>query len=62
MRTYVIVTGVVFGLLTAAHVLRLFVEPHLVRDPWFVGATAISTILSLMAWRIGRGPGDSSKA
>ena len=62
MRTYVIVTGVVFALLTAAHVLRLFVEPHLVRDPWFVGATLISTTLALMAWRVARRCGGSSKA
>jgi uncharacterized membrane protein len=62
MRTYVIVTGVVFALLTAAHVLRLFVEPHLVRDPWFVGATLISTILALMAWRVARRCEGSSRA
>ena len=60
MRTYVIVTGGVFALLTAAHVLRLFVEPHLVRDPWFVGATIVSTVLSLTAWFVVRQPRNSS--
>jgi hypothetical protein len=60
MRTYVIVTGGVFALLTAAHVLRLFVEPHLVRDPWFVGATIVSTVLSLTAWLVARQPRNSS--
>jgi hypothetical protein len=60
MRTYVIVTGGVFALLTAAHVLRLFVEPHLVRDPWFVGATIVSTVLSLTAWLVVRQPRNSS--
>ena len=36
MKTYVIVTGTVFGLLTVAHVWRIVEEPHLARDPWFM--------------------------
>ena len=43
-------TGVLFGLLTLAHVWRVFEEPHLRRDPWFVIFTLISGALSVTAW------------
>jgi hypothetical protein len=46
LRTYVIVTGVVFGLLTLAHVWRL-VEPHLARDPFFIVATLVAAFLAV---------------
>lgn len=39
MRPYVAITGSLFGLLIVAHAFRLRVEPHLLRDPWFVGFT-----------------------
>jgi hypothetical protein len=54
LRTYVIATGVVFALLTLAHVWRLFVEPHLARDPWFILATLVAASLSVAAWRVAR--------
>jgi uncharacterized membrane protein len=36
LRTYVIAAGIVFGLITLAHIWRIFVEPHLATDPWFI--------------------------
>jgi len=36
MRSYVVATGVVFGLLTLAHLWRIVEEPHLASDPWFI--------------------------
>ena len=33
MRTYVLVSGVVFGLVTLAHLARIAAEPRLARDP-----------------------------
>ncbi len=54
MRTYVIATGVVFGLLTLAHIWRLAVEPHLATDPWFMLFTVVAASLSVAAWRVTR--------
>ncbi len=53
MKAYVTTTGVVFGLLTVAHIWRVIEEgPHLARDPWYVLITAASAALSLWAWRV----------
>lgn len=53
MKAYVITTGVIFGLLTLAHLWRVFAqEPHLARDPWFILFTVIAAGLCLWAWRL----------
>jgi len=53
MRTYVMITGTVFGLLTLVHVWRLIVEgPGMMKDPWFMLITALSTSLAVWAWRV----------
>ena len=52
MRSYVIVAGVIFGLLAAVHVWRMIVEPHLARDPWFLLATVAAGALGVAAWRV----------
>ena len=54
MRTYVIIVGVVFGLITVAHVWRMFVEPRLATDAGFILITLASTALSLGAWWVSR--------
>jgi hypothetical protein len=56
MRRYVILTGVVFGLLTVAHVWRMVLEPHLATDPWYLAITVAAAVLSLGAWRVARRP------
>lgn len=56
MKSYVIATGVLFGILTLVHVWRMAVEPHLASDPWFILATVISAALCLLAWRLARRP------
>lgn len=49
MRAYVITTGVVFGLLTLAHLLRIAGEnPRLAADPGYLAITAASA--ALCAW------------
>jgi hypothetical protein len=50
MKTYVIVTGSVFGLVTLAHVWRFFVERHVGTDPFFLAITVIAA--SLCAWAV----------
>lgn len=52
MKTYVITTGVVFGLLTLAHIWRAFEEPHLGRDPWYILVTLATAAFSLWAGRL----------
>jgi drug/metabolite transporter (DMT)-like permease len=37
VKTYLVVTGGVFGLVGIAHLLRLSVEGHPWSDPWFLG-------------------------
>lgn len=53
MKTYVITTGVIFGLLTVAHVWRIIEEgTHLATDPWYVLITVAAAALSLWAWLV----------
>jgi hypothetical protein len=54
MRSYVIVAGVLFGLLAVVHLWRMVVEPHLARDPWFLLMTIAAAALSIAAWRVVR--------
>ncbi|HEY1302601.1 MAG TPA: hypothetical protein VGF24_03575 [Vicinamibacterales bacterium] len=54
MKAYTVATGVIFGLITIAHVWRMFEEPHLTREPWFLLLTAVSAALCLLAWRVSR--------
>ncbi len=53
MKAYVITTGAVFGLLTLAHIWRLFAEgPRLATNPWFVLLTVAAAALCVWAWRM----------
>jgi hypothetical protein len=54
MRSYVIVAGVIFGLVVAVHLWRMIVEPRLTGDPWFLLATIAAAALSVAAWRVVR--------
>jgi tellurite resistance protein TehA-like permease len=53
MRAYVMTTGVVFGLLVAAHVWRALVEgPHLLADPLWMLITAVAAAFCAWAFRV----------
>jgi hypothetical protein len=52
MKTYVTITGVIFGLIVVAHIWRLTVEPHLATDPTYVAFTVVATLLTLWAGRL----------
>jgi hypothetical protein len=53
MKTYVITTGALFGLLTLAHIWRMIEENReLATDPSFLLITAIAAALSLWAFRL----------
>lgn len=53
MRTYVIATGSIFALLTAAHIWRMVWEDHsLATDPLYLAITIIAAALGVWAWRL----------
>ena len=53
MKAYVVTSGVIFGLVTLAHILRVFAEgSHVASDPWFVLLTVAAAALSGWAWRV----------
>ena len=53
MKAYVITTGVVFALITLAHILRVIAEgPRLLTEPLWVLLTLATAGLSLWAWRL----------
>lgn len=54
MKTYVLITGVIFGLLTVVHIWRMMVEPELATDPWFILITLASATLCVGAWWVAR--------
>jgi hypothetical protein len=55
MKGYVITSGSVFGLITLAHILRVFAEgPRLVKEPWFILTTIAAAALCVWAWRVFR--------
>lgn len=53
MKAYVTTTGILFGLITLAHVWRAFSEsPHLALDPFFLLLTLLAAALCLWAVRL----------
>jgi len=53
MKAYLITTGTVFGLITAAHIWRMFAEgSHLATDPVFLLLTVLAAGLSFWAWSL----------
>jgi hypothetical protein len=54
MKTYVVTTGAIFGLLTLAHIGRMTVERHLATDPGYLLITVAAAVLCLWAWRVAR--------
>ena len=53
MKAYVITTGVVFGLLTLAHIWRVIEEgPHLLTDVTWILITVAATALFIWACRL----------
>ncbi|MEP6569551.1 MAG: hypothetical protein ABJC10_07240 [Acidobacteriota bacterium] len=53
MKAYIITTGVIFGLITVAHLLRFVMEgSHLGTEPVFILLTIVSAALCVWAWRL----------
>ena len=55
MKAYLLTTGVLFGLIAIAHILRMIVEwPRLATDPWYLLLTLLAAALCVWAWRLFR--------
>ena len=53
MKTYLITTGTVFGLITLAHLGRIISEwPHPGKEPVFVFLTIAAGAMSYWAWHL----------
>ena len=53
MKAYLITTGIVFALITLAHIWRVVAEGrHLATDPVFILLTIAAAALSFWAWRL----------
>lgn len=53
MKAYVTVTGIIFGLIAIAHVLRMIEEgAKLATSPWYLLITVAAAALSLWALRL----------
>lgn len=48
MKAYVMTTGVIFALITIAHIMRIVAEPRVATEPFFIFLTVLSAGLS--AW------------
>jgi hypothetical protein len=56
MKAYIITTGVIFALITVAHILRFVSEgSRLATEPLFIVLTLVSAALSVWAWQVLRG-------
>ena len=54
MKTYVAVTGIVFGLITLAHVWRAIQEGPRVLNVWWILLTVATAALGVWAFRLVR--------
>lgn len=53
MKAYLITTGIIFGLITGAHIWRAVDEgPQLAKDPFFILLTVLAASLCLWACRL----------
>jgi hypothetical protein len=60
MRTYVAITGLIFGLITLAHIWRVYEEgSRLATEPFFVLMTVASTAIAIWAARLLRSRAQS---
>ena len=50
MKAYIITTGIVFALITIAHIARLATETSVLREPIFLVLTILAAALSIWAF------------
>lgn len=52
MKAYVLITGIIFALITVAHLARLYFEPHFLSDPVYLALTILTAGLTGWAGRL----------
>lgn len=57
MKTYVLTTGIIFGLITVAHLWRMIEERQMATEPWYVLITVATAVLCVWAWLLVRRSG-----
>jgi len=50
MKTYVVTTGALFGLITLAHLWRMVEERRLATEPWYIVITVAAAALCVWAF------------
>ena len=55
MRAYVLTSGSIFGVIVLAHLWRIVLEPHVLREPIWVLLTLTAAGLTGWAFRVARG-------
>ena len=58
MKLYLIITGIIFALITIAHIVRMAVEPHVLTEPVYLLLTLVSAALAIWAVLLLRRPRD----
>jgi len=56
MKLYLIITGIIFALITIAHIVRMAVEPHVLTEPVYLLLTVLSAALAIWAVLLLRRP------
>lgn len=56
MKAYLLTTSTIFGLITIAHVLRLYYEPHVAIEAPFILLTLLSAALCIWGVRLSLRP------
>ena len=59
MKAYILTTGVIFGIVTLAHVWRMVEERQMATEPWYILITVVTGALCLWAWQVVRRSGRS---
>ena len=52
MKAYLITTGIVFALITLAHIARIIAEGARMLNPFFIVLTLLAAGLCFWAWRL----------
>ena len=52
MKAYLAITGIIFILITLAHVVRIVFEPHLATEPVFLALTFLTAGLACWAGKL----------
>jgi hypothetical protein len=53
MKAYIITSGAIFGLITLAHIARIFAEGlSLAANPLFIALTVVAGALCFWSWRV----------